>query len=103
MAAEREDPTTKVVSAFRARQNLGQLLDEARYQGHRFVVERSGKPMAIVVGIEEWENILETLAELSDPEYLVSIKQARREIELGQGMSLEQLEAEVSKAQKRGR
>ena len=59
--------------------------------------------MAIVVGIEEWENILETLAELSDPEYLVSIKQARREIELGQGMSLEQLEAEVSKAQKRGR
>ena len=77
----------RVVSAFKARQNLGQILDEARYQGSRFLVERAGKPMAVVVGIEEWENILETLAELNDPEYLESIREARREIELGQTLT----------------
>lgn len=102
MAADRERPTTKVIPAFKARQNFGQLLDEARYHGSRFVVERSGKPMAVVVGIEEWENITETLAELNDPEYLRSIKEARREIELGQGISLDELKAEFAKTREHG-
>jgi len=93
---QRQRATTKVVSAFKARQNLGQILDEARYQGSRFLVERAGKPMAVVVGIEEWENILETLAELNDPEYLDSIREARREIELGQTLTLDELKAELA-------
>lgn len=89
---------TKVIPAFKARQNFGQLLEEARYRGSRFIVERAGKPMAVVVGIEEWENILETLAEVDDPEYLESIKEARREIELGQTLTFEELKAELAKA-----
>ena len=88
---------TKVIPAFKARQNFGQLLEEARYRGYRFVVERAGKPMAVVVGIDEWENIVETLAELNDPAYLRSIKDARREIELGQTLTLDELKAELAK------
>jgi PHD/YefM family antitoxin component YafN of YafNO toxin-antitoxin module len=45
----------------------------------------------VVMGIEEWENILETLAELNDPEYLESIREARREIELGHTLTLDEL------------
>lgn len=97
MPAEREETMTKVIPAFKARQNFGQLLEEARYRGHRFVVERAGKPMAVVVGIGEWENIVETLAELNDPAYLKSIKEARREIELGQTLTLDELKAELAK------
>ncbi|HYU17918.1 MAG TPA: type II toxin-antitoxin system Phd/YefM family antitoxin [Chloroflexota bacterium] len=99
MAAEGDHATTRVVSAFKARQNFGQILEQARYRGHRFLVERAGKPMAVVVGIGEWENIVETLAELDDPEYLESIKEARREIELGQTLTLEELRQEFAKAQ----
>ena len=97
MATEREQRVTKVIPAFKARQNFGQMLEEARYRGYRFVVERAGKPMAVVVGIEEWENIVETLAELNDPDYLQSIKEARAEIELGQTVTSEQLQAEFAK------
>jgi prevent-host-death family protein len=89
---------TKVISAFHARQHFGQLLEQARYRGYRFVVERAGKPMAVLVGVEEWENILETLAELNDPEYLDSIREARREIALGQAVTLDELKAELAKA-----
>lgn len=53
--------------------------------------------MAVVIGIAEWENILETLSELDDPEYLESIKEARHEIELGQTLTLEELKAELAK------
>ncbi len=95
---DREPTMTKVIPAFKARQNFGQILEEARYRGHRFLVERAGKPMAMVVGIEEWENIVETLAELNDPEYLASIREARREVELGETLTLEELKAELAKA-----
>lgn len=97
MAAERES-TIRVIPAFKARQNFGQLLEQARYLGHRFLVERAGKPMAVLVGIEEWENIAETLAELNDPEYLQSIQEARREIELGRPLTLEELQAELAES-----
>ena len=93
-----QDTITRVIPAFKARQNFGQMLEAARYRGQRFLVERAGKPMAVVVGIEEWQNIVETLAELDDPEYLESIKEARREIELGQILTLEELRAELAKA-----
>ena len=90
--------TTKVISAFKARQNFGQLLEEARHHGHRFLVKRAGKPMVVVMGIEEWENIVETLSELEDPSYLASIKEARREIELGKTLTLEELRRELDKS-----
>src|SRR6266508_2447461 len=44
-------------------------------------------------------NVVETLAELEGPEYIESIKEARREIELGQTLSLEELRRELVRAQ----
>ncbi len=48
----------KKVNALKARQNLGQILEEVYYQGDQFVIERAGKPMAAVVPLwqlEEWQ------------------------------------------------
>ena len=48
----------KTVNALKARQNLGQLLEEVYYNGNQYVIERAGRPMAAVVPvwqIEEWE------------------------------------------------
>lgn len=49
----------KTVTALKARQNLGQLLEEVYYKGDQYIIERSGKPMAAVVPIsqlDEWLN-----------------------------------------------
>jgi prevent-host-death family protein len=48
----------KTVNALKARQNLGQLLEEVYYKGDQFIVERAGRPMAAVVPLwqlEEWQ------------------------------------------------
>lgn len=48
----------KKVNALKARQNLGQLLEEVYYKGDQYIIERAGKPMAAVVPIwqlEEWQ------------------------------------------------
>lgn len=48
---------TKTTTAIKARQNLGQLLEEAFYRGDEFVIERAGKPMAVLIPIQEFERL----------------------------------------------
>ena len=45
----------KTVSAVRARGKLGQMLEEVYYRGDSYVIERAGKPMAVVVPVEQYE------------------------------------------------
>ena len=45
----------KKVNALKARQNLGQLLEEVYYKGDQFIVERAGRPMAAVVPVWQLE------------------------------------------------
>jgi prevent-host-death family protein len=46
---------TKTTTAIKARQNLGQLLEEAFYRGDEFIIERAGKPMAVLIPVQEFE------------------------------------------------
>ncbi|NIM47521.1 MAG: type II toxin-antitoxin system prevent-host-death family antitoxin [Candidatus Aenigmarchaeota archaeon] len=46
---------TKTTTAIKARRNLGQLLEEAFYRGDEFIIERAGKPMAVLIPIQEFE------------------------------------------------
>lgn len=41
----------KTISAYKARRNLGEILNEVYYSGNIYVVERAGKPMVKVVKI----------------------------------------------------
>ena len=41
----------KKVTAMKARQSFGQVLEEVYYKGDQFVIERAGRPMAAVVPV----------------------------------------------------
>ena len=45
----------KKVNALKARQNLGQLLEEVYYKGDQYIIERAGNPMAAVVPLWQLE------------------------------------------------
>jgi prevent-host-death family protein len=49
----------KKVSAIKARQNLGQLLNEVSLKGDAFIIERAGKPLAALVDLESLQKIQE--------------------------------------------
>lgn len=45
----------KTVTAMKARGNLGQILEEVFYRGDEVIIERAGRPMAVVVPVEQYE------------------------------------------------
>ncbi|MBI4676370.1 MAG: type II toxin-antitoxin system Phd/YefM family antitoxin [Elusimicrobia bacterium] len=58
---------THTISALKARQNLGDILNRIALRRDQFIIERDGRPMAAVIPIEQFERIHEAArALLSD-------------------------------------
>lgn len=55
-----------VVSAMELRKELGDKLERAYHRNERFIVERKGKPMAALIGIDDYEAILPFLENIED-------------------------------------
>lgn len=49
----------KKISAMKARQNLGQLLNEVSIRGDAYIIERAGKPLAALVDMERFQQMQE--------------------------------------------
>ena len=45
----------KQIGAFEARRKFGQLLEEAFYNKDSFIVQRAGRPMAVIVSYEDYQ------------------------------------------------
>lgn len=95
----------KQVPAVRARQQLGSILDEVRFRGTDFVIERDGKPMAVVISPEAYAQFQRSRGEAF--EYF-----QKAAAELGREVSQEELggllgeadaEVEAEARQTRGR
>ena len=49
----------KKISAMKARQNLGNLLNEVSIRGDSYIIERAGKPLAVLVDMEKFQKLQE--------------------------------------------
>ena len=47
----------KKISAMKARQNLGQVMNEVALRGDDFVVERAGKPLVAIIPMEKYRKL----------------------------------------------
>jgi prevent-host-death family protein len=48
----------KTVSAIKARQNLGQVMNEVYLKDDEYIVERAGKPLVAIIPIEKYLNMI---------------------------------------------
>ena len=81
----------KQIPAVQARQQLGSLLDEVRFRGTDFVIERDGKPMAVVISPEAYAQY-----QRAREQFFYSLEETAAEI--GQEMSQEAFEALINEA-----
>ena len=45
----------KKISAMKARQNLGQIMNEVSLKGDDYIIERAGKPLVAVVSMKKFQ------------------------------------------------
>lgn len=79
------------VGVHELRRSLTELLADIREQGQDLVITQNGKPVAVLVDVERYLETQEALRELSDPAYLAALLQAKKEIEAGEGIPLEEV------------
>ena len=53
----------KTIGIAKAREGLSDLINEVAYGGERYVVERRGKPLAALIGADEYQQLPDLLAE----------------------------------------
>jgi prevent-host-death family protein len=56
----------ETVDATQARASLGEILSRARYGGRRFVIQQRGDPAAVVMGYEDYQELMTLLEDLED-------------------------------------
>lgn len=66
-----------------AKTHLARLLRETDELGERFVITRSGRPVAVLISNEEYLGLLETLAVLADPKLTASVRKGLLDAEAG--------------------
>lgn len=91
-------PIPKIISATNASNHFGRMIDEVAKGDHYFVVTRMGSPRAVVLGVDQYRDLLEqleTVQERHDPDYMAGIAEAREDIRLGRTLTLAELDAEL--------
>ena len=73
------------------RKNLTKVLEELDKEGREVVITRQGKPAAVIINVEKYLEVQQALKEFSDPEYLASLLEARKEVREGKGVAAEEV------------
>jgi prevent-host-death family protein len=72
------------ISVKQARADFEKLTEEMRRSKDRLLIEKDGFPIAVLLSIDDFEDLMETVGELSDSEYSASIREARAEYRRGE-------------------
>ena len=63
----------------------------------RYIVTKREKPVVVMMSVDDYEGLMETLDILSDEETVKRIKRAEREIKQGKTISWEELKEKLNK------
>lgn len=83
------------VTLSEAKAHLAKLLTEVEELGDRFVITRSGRPKGVLLSLDEYEGLLETLEILSDPDLAGAVREGLRDVEEGRILSHDEVWSEV--------
>ena len=75
---------TKMISLEQAKMDLEKLTEEIWRSKDRLLIEKDGLPIAVLLSMDDFEDLMETVGESSNSEHLASIREARAEYRRGE-------------------
>ncbi len=86
----------KTISSMSLRKDLGGVLAEMEHSDEEVIITRSGKPIAVLIGRDRWEeieSILATWEQLQDPDNKNKLRAAKADLAAGRTLSHEEIAA----------
>jgi len=85
----------KTISIRELRPNMAAVMSNIREKFDRYIINRNGCPEAIMMSIDDYESLLETLEIQSNKDLMLRVKKAKKEIRQGKTTSLDTLHKEL--------
>jgi prevent-host-death family protein len=70
---------TTAAALTEARDRLSEIVDQVATSSDVFTITKHGRPLAVVLGYDEYESLIETLNVLGDSDTMDAIREAREE------------------------
>src|SRR3954449_6399461 len=86
--------STQSLAAVKA--HFSQVIDDVAGTHERVTVTRNGSPVAVILAVEDFDSLLETLEILSDRSAVADIREAEQQMAQGQTFSEEEVRAAVT-------
>lgn len=80
----------------KVKDRLNDLVEAAALTHEQVTITKNGTPAAVLIGMDEWESLQETLFWLSQPGIRESIAEAQADIAAGRVHSQEQIRAKFN-------
>lgn len=77
------DDYHKILPVTEVKKRLLELLKRVQGGGGTVMITKNGVPAGILMGMQEYEGLLETLDIMSNPEILKALRKARKNVEAG--------------------
>jgi antitoxin YefM len=87
---------TQSLPISKVKDRLNDLVDAASITHEQVTITKNGTPAAVLIGMDEWESLQETLFWLSQPGIRESIGAARADVAAGFVHTQEQIRAEFN-------
>lgn len=88
------------IGLMEARRKLTELVETAQIKGQRYILERYKRPAAVLLGYDDFENLMEIIAEQHDQEFQESLRQSMAEAKAGKGYTKDEVLAMVQEWEK---
>ena len=86
--------STQSLAAVKA--HFSQVIDAVAGTHERVTVTKNGSPVAVILAVEDYESLMETLEILSDRQAVGEIREAEQQMSQGQEYSEEQVRAALA-------
>ena len=79
-----------------------QILEGVKKTRDPVIITQRGRPAAFLVNYEDYEGMVATLEEMSQPDWRERVAEAERDSKAGRGMDLEKFKARRARRAKKG-
>lgn len=84
-----------VISVRKLRPKLAEILKNISRRFDRYIITKRGNPEAVIMSIDDYESILETMDIQSDKALMKRLSKAEKEKKSGRGRSLDEIKKEL--------